>query len=127
MLAEAYRVHRPSDGRVYAVIPEEGHLLKIGYTGGTVDKRLAEMQSGSPSELRKLVDIPGTLHLEHVIHRLLWAWHHRGEWFRYEGDVVLFVESLKGWDRSWEQNADPAASDAGDDALADGENTDESN
>jgi hypothetical protein len=61
--------------------------FKVGRTSN-VQRRLGEVQTGSPHELRILLHAPGLGHMERDLHHALQSYRCRrrkGEWFREEG------------------------------------------
>jgi hypothetical protein len=78
-------------GFVYAI--ESGDAVKIGWAGDPF-RRLSELNVGSPDDHKLLGYIPATKDQERELHGLCAAHRIRGEWFRKEGPVLFFVESL---------------------------------
>ena len=67
--------------------------LKIGYTED-VDRRIKELQTGSPVRLQLLKVIPGDQVLERQIHELFKEKRAQGEWFHYSGVLKACVKVL---------------------------------
>jgi hypothetical protein len=70
--------------RVYFVENIETGRIKVGFTTSSVNKRVAQLQTGSDCELRLLGVVlseedHGTT--ERQLHLRFAEWHHRGEWF----------------------------------------------
>jgi hypothetical protein len=84
---ETYRrsVHDPI---VYFI--RAGDYVKIGRTH-SIKTRLKELRTGCPLELQVLKTCRGGVSLEKELHDTLSAHHHRGEWFRLEGDLATFL------------------------------------
>lgn len=71
--------------KTYVYIIKADTFVKIGFSENP-EKRLSEMQTGSPHELELLAKFPyGTrpeaAAKEKEMHLLFSTWHHRGEWF----------------------------------------------
>lgn len=78
-------------GTVYFVQGAEGGPIKIGFTAGRVQARLAALQSGSPVTLRLLTAISGTTALEQDFHRRFESLRLHNEWFRPEPALLDFL------------------------------------
>jgi len=85
---------------IYAVHILKGQYVKIGFCAKDAKSRIAQLQTGSPFEIRKLFVVDGTLKQEKHIHYLLIDAFRRGgiksmppnEW--YPGDSKFFVGLL---------------------------------
>lgn len=77
---------------VYFVQGEHGGPIKVGYTSSaSIDRRLAQMQTGSPARLRAVLTIEGDTRAEAWLHRLFAAdWIH-GEWYQPSGRLVDWI------------------------------------
>jgi hypothetical protein len=76
---------------------QAGEYLKIGYTGSpTADGRLAALQTASPLDLRILATEPGEVVDETALHRRFAHLRVRGEWFRFEGELLDHVARVQG-------------------------------
>lgn len=75
------RSGRLPSSKVYLVRGELTGLYKIGIAND-VSRRLAELQSGSPDDLRLVSKIDGGRAVEQQLHRRFAALRVRGEWFR---------------------------------------------
>ena len=69
----------------YVYIIKADTFVKIGYSKNP-EKRLKEMQTGSPHDLKLIAKFPyetkeSAAAKEKEFHLLFSAWHHRGEWF----------------------------------------------
>lgn len=73
---------------------QSGEYLKIGISTN-VTRRLAQLRQRMPHPAIVLHTTPGGTREERALHRRFRALHHTGEWFRYEGELVEFVESLR--------------------------------
>src|SRR5947209_19293791 len=77
-------VYMSKGGFIYAIGMEGTSSVKIGKTAGSVEKRLAELQTGQPFPLKLLASVQVEDYLggvESAIHRFLEADRQRGEWF----------------------------------------------
>ncbi len=70
-----------------------GGRLKIG-VATTVSGRIGALQNGNPEEVKLLTCVPGDEELEARLHKRFAKLHVRGEWFRYEGALLEYVQSL---------------------------------
>lgn len=66
-------------GTVYAI--EGGGLIKIGWTGGAVERRMAEIQRMSGSKLSVVTTWEGSREFERRLHRVFREYRRHGEWF----------------------------------------------
>jgi hypothetical protein len=86
----------PSDGHgesgwVYFVVCPETARCKIGFTKGKVQKRIASLQTGSPSELVLIAMQPGTLETERKLHVRFADSRLHGEWFRLTDQLRAYL------------------------------------
>lgn len=79
-------------GYVY-FIGGEGRV-KIGFANN-VAKRLSALQTSCPFELRLLASFQGKMKREREFHERFAALRMSGEWFRLEGEIKDFLESLE--------------------------------
>lgn len=78
-------------GHVYFI--RCGNRVKIGFAKD-VGRRLRTLQVGSPEPLDLLGTLKGTPDHERLIHWRFRRWREEGEWFRMEGAVSEYVQSL---------------------------------
>lgn len=73
-----------------------GEFVKIGIAV-CAESRQRDIQTNNPYEVVLLGTIPtdDAFKLERQFHARFWGLHHRREWFRYEGELREFVESLR--------------------------------
>lgn len=71
-----------------------GPFLKIGKTSGAPDSRIKELQTGCPFPMQLVAHLPGGLRKERELHRKFDEYRAHGEWFRHEGRLAAFVQSL---------------------------------
>lgn len=81
---------RPSP-LVYFLLDEWRGALKIGKSVN-VEERQRRLETGHPDDLRLLAAVSGD---ERAFHRRFAEYRVRREWFRYEGALRAFVESIK--------------------------------
>lgn len=80
-------------GFVYAMV--SGDVVKIGYSTNP-RARASQVRCNTPADIDLVGYIPGTVDDERAFHARLSEWRISGEWFRLEGAVVSFVESVRG-------------------------------
>jgi len=76
---------------IYFVVGAE--WVKIGYSRSPV-ARLTHLQQASPYELRIVLVLPGGIEREPEVHARFAEQRERGEWFRLEGALREFLESV---------------------------------
>lgn len=92
-LAPFVRKSRPK-GWVYFIANESSGAIKIGYSSDP-EKRLSDLQVASPAKLRLIGRIPGGAELERQLHQKFWSLRLNGEWFKYEDELVRYIESIQ--------------------------------
>lgn len=72
---------------------QDSHTLnvKIGFTEGRPEDRLAALQTGNPSKLILIADFPGDRADEQRLHVRFAAHRVSGEWFKPAPDLFCFV------------------------------------
>jgi hypothetical protein len=88
--------HRSDDTHLYVVYNRATLHAKIG-RAQDVDRRLAQLQTGSPVALEVVLEVPFAGWTEPVLHTAFVAYRTEGEWFRSAGPVIRFVEQM--WSR----------------------------
>ena len=91
-------------GYIYAMV--SGDKCKIGWSSNP-RARVSKVRSDTPADVRLVGYIPGTIEDECAIHTDLLEWRAFGEWFRLEGAVVEFVESVRGKGDALAQKTSP--------------------
>ena len=82
--------------KIYFIENTETRRIKVGFTTSSVTLRLAQLQTGSDSELRLLGVVVSTDGLtESRLHLRFAEWHYRGEWFTPEV-LPMVLEILRG-------------------------------
>lgn len=83
------------DGLVYLVT--DGYGVKIGWTSGTVGRRISSLQTGNPRAIVPLATILGASgDVEHELQEYFAEYHLSGEWFRRDA-VEAAAEGAGGW------------------------------
>lgn len=81
---------RPADGYVYFILNKKRNAVKIGYSANPV-KRLSALQTSNSDKLVFLGAIVGDVGLERTLHAAFGSNKLSGEWFRYDGDVKVYI------------------------------------
>lgn len=81
-------------GKVYFMT--DGDHIKIGYTSGDVQRRLHQLNTGSPSQLYLLGYIEGTKKMEHELHVKFGNERLRmnGEWFDGSPELIEYINEI---------------------------------
>lgn len=86
-----------SEDIVYFILDTYSNTVKIGYTTiKGLDKRLTNLQIGTPYELKLLGAIWGNSKIESKLHKQFNKFHIRGEWFHYTKEIEDFLS--ESWD-----------------------------
>jgi predicted DNA-binding transcriptional regulator AlpA len=80
----------PLAGRIYVV--GFGSYVKIGFTAGPINYRIAGLQTGCPEQLSIYADLDGTVADERALYKRFSALRTYGEWFRREGELAEWIE-----------------------------------
>lgn len=78
---------------IYFITTDDG-FVKIGKSNHP-NKRFSDLQSANPHKLELNVCFIGDPFLEDLLHILYDKQHHRGEWFKNEGILKLFLENYQ--------------------------------
>lgn len=81
------------DGCVYFIAAPEVKRVKIGFSLGHPDERLAGLQTGSPVDLVPLGIVLGGLTVERKLHQRFAELRVRGEWFSHRGKLRTFLRN----------------------------------
>lgn len=84
-----------SEGYVYFIKSEKTHEVKIGFTAGAIEKRMASLQTAHPCKLKLMAIIPGSMEHENSLHEKFDSIRLHGEWFRPSPDLLTFIAQLK--------------------------------
>lgn len=68
-----------------------GAYVKIGFTAGPIETRIARLQTGSPEKLVVIAEIVGDRSLEAGLHKQFRQQRAQGEWFRREGALADWI------------------------------------
>lgn len=80
---------------VYFIQAEGTNFVKIGVSVGGGKRRLNGLQTGSPFTLRLIAEMKGgTIEDERILHERFGHLRERGEWFRLESELQLFIDGL---------------------------------
>ena len=77
-------------GTVYFVECIASKRVKVGYTGN-MENRMSALKTHSPQGIRVLRTVPGGVSRERDFHERFAAQRERGEWFRNEGALAVFL------------------------------------
>ena len=70
---------------------QSGPYVKIGYSSNPI-ARIGTLQGGNPEPLTTLFFMAGNMETERELHTAFSDYHHSGEWFRHEGELLEFIE-----------------------------------
>lgn len=82
---------RGPTGWVYFIVCPDTSRCKIGFTKGQPEKRLAGLQTGSPSQLCLISMHPGTPETERRLHDRFAADRLHGEWFQLSHALRAYI------------------------------------
>ncbi len=71
---------------------DENGAIKIGFTSGSVQRRIQNHQVGCPDQLRLLGSVIGDDLLEARFHRVFRKYRLKGEWFRPHSRLLSFIK-----------------------------------
>ncbi|HAS8561037.1 TPA: GIY-YIG nuclease family protein [Vibrio vulnificus] len=80
-------------GIVYFLYGEVTGLVKIGWTRASLVRRINQLQTGSPDQLRLLGIMRGTQAFEKELHAKFKPNHKHLEWFELSGEILRFIGS----------------------------------
>ncbi|MGK3989282.1 YozE family protein [Sorangium sp. So ce136] len=81
--------------KVYFIQAGPSGPIKIGYSGGPVERRLAALQTGHPETLCVLATMDGDRFTEAELHRRFHGYRLSGEWFKPEPDLMDLIAVLQ--------------------------------
>ena len=73
---------------IYFALAVGSLTVKIGYTSGRPEDRLAALSTGCPHDLVLLDSSFGDAKREAELHECFASLHHKGEWFRLDGELL---------------------------------------
>lgn len=79
------------EGFVYYIACTETKRIKIGFTQGKVEKRLAALQTGSPTKLTVVAVHPGSDDDERRFHNRHSSKRLHGEWFEMDEELFIHI------------------------------------
>lgn len=79
-----------------------GRYIKIGFTLGTVEDRLRNLQTAAPELLTLHATIYGTTATEADLHRRFSRYRLRGEWFQFRSPIRRLIDVA--WSRQWQRD-----------------------
>jgi hypothetical protein len=81
----------------YVYVVQAGEFYKIGMTRGDVDKRLAQLQTGSPRRLKliKVIETDNPARMERTLHAMLQHKRGPGEWFKLDADDLDILKRIQ--------------------------------
>lgn len=83
-----------NQGYVYFVRSERTHAIKIGFTAGKIEDRIAALQTAHPYKLQILAACSGTREYEKALHERFGRLRLEGEWFNPHPDLIAFISVL---------------------------------
>lgn len=83
-------------GTIYLIQAVGTSLVKIGFTKGDIDRRLRQLQGGSPLPLVAVASFRGAMSEERGLHRRFADFNVHDEWFQMTGDLLDYVNELGG-------------------------------
>lgn len=78
---------------IYFIQESDDGDIKIGYSDNP-ERRIRELQTGSPKQLNLLAVIEGEKSDETELHKLFKKLNTRGEWFSPDTEIFLYIDSL---------------------------------
>ena len=83
-------------GTTYIIYLPIANMVKIGYTiRDNAKQRVAELQKACPLNYEVLVEAIGGRDLEQCLHSLFAEYRFRDEWFRHEGELSEFIQTIR--------------------------------
>lgn len=81
-------------GKIYFLCSD--NKIKIGYTKGSVEKRIQQLNTGSPNTIYKLGWMDGDKEKEKQLHMKFSVYRIRdnGEWFLGTEEIIKFINSV---------------------------------
>lgn len=78
-------------GAIYIVRMKGTDYFKVGYTSGTVQTRMKQLQVGNPKPLKFVTTWGGDMDAEKEVHDMLGEFRTKGEWFELTTEDLLNV------------------------------------
>lgn len=81
----------PPDPKEWVYFLRCNEFVKIGYST-RVDHRISNIETSNPYPVELLKKMPGSVEDERAFHVRFYEYHHKLEWFRYEGKLKTFLD-----------------------------------
>ena len=78
---------------IYFIQGEITKRIKIGFTSRFIEKRIQNLQTGSPDKLNFIGGIPGNVEIEESLHQKFKNCRLHGEWFEPTIELLDFIAS----------------------------------
>jgi hypothetical protein len=85
---------KPKQGIVYVMLDASARRIKVGWTGGAVEKRRRNLEGATGRSLWLLAAVPGTRDDERAAHARLAESRIKGEWFALTADATEWVVEM---------------------------------
>jgi hypothetical protein len=79
---------------IYIIRAGDSDRYKVGYTNRSVEKRLAELQTGNPERLMLVMTLEGDIDLEERLHTMFAYCRLGGEWFEFSNNELLKIKEI---------------------------------
>lgn len=90
---------RPHDLQVgYVYFIGFRDYVKIGFTSRPLNERMERLQTGAPEKLEVFATLLADRRTERELHGTFAAYRTHGEWFRCEGRLAVYIQSLQAVD-----------------------------
>ena len=86
---------------IYFIEMEKSGFIKIGYTAGNAERRMAQLQTGQPLKLKLLGTIPGEREGEIGLHREFEEFRINGEWFIPNEYLITIIDEMINNQTPW--------------------------
>lgn len=86
---------------IYFIRAGDSGNIKIGYTSGSAQNRMRQLQTGNIFDLELLGTIPGEMRDEKSMHEVLSDYSLRGEWFRPDPEFIELVNKMIDGQLPW--------------------------
>lgn len=86
---------------IYFIRAGDSGNIKIGYTAGSAERRMKQLQTGNIFDLELLGTIPGEMQDEKSMHQELKEYALRGEWFRSATELMAVILEMIDGKEPW--------------------------
>lgn len=84
------------EGWIYFILADGAEsFVKIGFSSFCPWARMAGLETGCPLKLKIIGLVRGNQRLEREYHAAFSSLHHRGEWFRWSGILIEYLNTLE--------------------------------